>query len=186
MPWPVYKLDFYKFVLPLESLVTRLKFCKFDLDCNFNEFLNKLRSLSFKYFHSFKSFKIFSSVFNKNDVMLLKKLSSDKTVIVCKPDKGRGVVLLDKDMYLSKMNELISDASKFEKLCDPVDRYTVRMEDKVNRLLRKLKYCDAISDVVYKSLYVSGASPGILYGLPKIHKPDFSSKFQFRPIFFQL
>ena len=81
--------------------------------------------------------------------MLLKKLSSDKTVIVCKPDKGRGVVLFDKDMYLSKMNELISDASKFEKLCDPVDRYTVRMEDKVNRLLRKLKDCDAISDIVY-------------------------------------
>ena len=57
------------------------------------------------------------------------------------------------------------------------------MEDKVNRLLRKLKDCDAISDVVYKNLYVSGASPGILYGLPKIHKPDFSGKFQFRPIF---
>ena len=81
------------------------------------------------------------------------------------------------------MNELISDASKFEKLCDPVDRYTVRMEDKFNRLLRKLKDCDAISDLVYESLYVFGASPGILYGLPKIHKPDFSSKFQFRPIF---
>ena len=94
------------------------------------------------------------------------------------------MVLLDKDMYLSKMNKLVSDASKFEKLCDPVDRYTVRMENKVNRLLRKLEDCDAISDVVYKSLYVSGAFLGILYDLPKIHKPEFSSKFQFRPIFF--
>ena len=53
-----------------------------------------------------------TSVFNKKDVMLLKKLSSDKTVIVCKPDKGIGVVLLDKYMYLSKMNKLVSDASK--------------------------------------------------------------------------
>ena len=51
------------------------------------------------------------------------------------------MVLLDKDMYLSKMNELVSDASKFEKLCDPVDRYTVRMEYKVNHLLKKLKDC---------------------------------------------
>ena len=67
-------------------------------------------------------------------------------------------------------------------LSDLVDRYTARMEDKVNWLLKKLKECDAISDV-YKSLYVSGASPGILHGLPKIHKPEFSNKFQFRPIF---
>ena len=50
---------------------------------------------------------------------------------------------------------------QYEKLCDPVDRYTVRMEYKVNRFLKKLKDCDAISYVVYKSLYVSGASPGI-------------------------
>ena len=29
----------------------------------------------------------------------------------------------------------------------------------------------------------SGSAPGILYGLPKVHKVDFSTKFQFRPIF---
>ena len=33
------------------------------------------------------------------------------------------------------------------------------------------------------SLFSSGSAPGILYGLPKIHRPDFVSKFQFRPIF---
>lgn len=32
-------------------------------------------------------------------------------------------------------------------------------------------------------IYVSGSSPGILYGLPKIHKSDFSEKNQMRPIF---
>ena len=36
---------------------------------------------------------------------------------------------------------------------------------------------------ILTSLFSSGSAPGILYGLPKIHKPDFASKFQFRPIF---
>ena len=40
-----------------------------------------------------------------------------------------------------------------------------------------------ISDTQYNSLYVSGSGPGVLYGLPKIHKTDFKEKFQFRPIF---
>ena len=40
-----------------------------------------------------------------------------------------------------------------------------------------------ISDDIYNKLRASGSSPGILYGLPKIHKPDFATKFQFRPIF---
>ena len=30
---------------------------------------------------------------------------------------------------------------------------------------------------------MTGSSPGVLYGLPKIHKLDFRDKFQFRPIF---
>ena len=36
---------------------------------------------------------------------------------------------------------------------------------------------------MYKDLRATGSAPGILYGLPKIHKKDFSSKFQHRPIF---
>ena len=34
-----------------------------------------------------------------------------------------------------------------------------------------------------KQLFATGSTPGISYGLPKIHKSDFSTKFQFRPLF---
>ena len=40
-----------------------------------------------------------------------------------------------------------------------------------------------LSDETYKHLFVSGSGPGILYGLPKIHKPNFCTEFPFRPIF---
>ena len=60
---PVYKIDFYKYFLPIESLIARMKFLNFDSGVDFSEFLNKLHSLSFKHYHSFNPFKVFSSVF---------------------------------------------------------------------------------------------------------------------------
>ena len=64
-----------------------------------------------------------------------------------------------------------------------MEKFTLRVEDKINRFLLKLKNLKKIPSEVYDKLRSTGSSPGILYGLPKIHKPDFSSKFQFRPIF---
>ena len=99
---PVYKINFFQYFLKLESFADRVR----KLPCNpvsFREFINKLHALSFKYFYNFKSCKIFSSIFAKADVNALKLLSTDKSIIVCNPDKGRGVVIVDKDVYVSKM-----------------------------------------------------------------------------------
>lgn len=180
---PIYKVDFYKYFLSFESLVSRIKSLNLDKTADFPEFMNQLHSLSFKYFYNFKSYKVFSAVFSKQDLTSLKQLASNKDIIVCKPDKGRGVVILDKETYISKMVSLISDRSKFELVSDSLFKYTMKIEDKINNFLRKLKNMNILSDNVYRSLYCSGSAPGILYGLPKIHKPDFASKFQFRPIF---
>jgi hypothetical protein len=81
------------------------------------------------------------------------------------------------------MSSILSDHSKFAKLTEPVHKFTMRIEDKINNFLRKLKKLKHITDAVYDHLHVSGSGPGILYGLPKIHKIDFRTKFQFRPIF---
>ena len=64
---------------------------------------------------------------------------------------------------------------------EPISKYVLKIEDKINNFLRKIK--TAIGEDLYKKFYVSGSGPGILYSLSKIHKPDFASKFQFRPIF---
>ena len=173
------KLIFFQYFLKLESLVDRVR----KLPCNpvsFREFINKLHALSFKYFYNFKSCKKISSIFTKADVNALKLLSTDKSIIVCKPDKGRGVVIVDKDVYVSKMCNIIADRSKFTPVFDPIDSYTRKMEDKVNIFLRKIKDCFSEN---YKFFTASGSAPGILYGLPKVHKVNFSTKFQFRPIF---
>ena len=43
------------------------------------------------------------------------------------------------------------------------------MEDRINNYIRYLKNQGIY---LYNSLYTSGTHPGLLYGLPKIHKPD--------------
>ena len=69
------------------------------------------------------------------------------------------------------MTTIISDCSKFCKLTH-FDAFltTLRLEDKVNRFLSKIKKLGIISDQIYKDLYSTVTSPGTLYGLPKIHE----------------
>ena len=81
------------------------------------------------------------------------------------------------------MIDLISDRTKFENISISIKKYTLKIEYKINIFLRKLKDENIISSETYSKFYTTGSSPGILYGLPKIHKPDFCSMFQFRPIF---
>ena len=64
------------------------------------------------------------------------KPSKNKDIAITKPDKGNGVVILDRKLYDNAIQELISDTSKFEKLDeDP----TLKHEASLQRFLRKLK-----------------------------------------------
>ena len=69
------------------------------------------------------------------------------------------------------MMEIISDKTKFTEIKD-VDPllYSLRSEDKINNKVRNLKKLGVIDDGIASTLTVSGSSPGILYGLPKVHK----------------
>ena len=95
-----------------------------------------------------------------------------------KPDKGNGVVILDKHDYDKKMDEILSDKSKFELLNDDAINITLRRENQVKALLKKLKTNNCINDRTHNELYPTGTRIGILYGLPKIHK----SSIPLRPI----
>ena len=177
---PVFKLDFFKYFLCFERLVN----CSKKFQCtNFTEFTECIRNISVKYFHNFKPYKVFSAIIDKSDISLLKQFALNKNIIVSRPDKGRGVVIINKCDYISSMLKIISDTTKFKVINDNINVYSLKIEDQVNRFLLKLKKLNLISDDNYNKLHVSGSGPGVLYGLPKIHKVDFASKFQFRPIF---
>ena len=47
---------------------------------------------------------------------VLQNLRKNKDIIIMKPDKGNGVVILDRKLYNNAIEEMIRDTSKFEKL----------------------------------------------------------------------
>ncbi|CAF3796416.1 unnamed protein product [Rotaria socialis] len=100
---------------------------------------------------------------------ILGKLKQDKSIIVIRPDKGRGIVLLNKGEYLSKIHVILNDSSKFKCLSDDP---TITRETKLTKLLNRLHDEGHISDQFWVMAKPTGSIPGRLYGLPKTHKKD--------------
>ena len=167
---PVWRLNFFNYFLCFEKVIFAISSLPLPSRFKFQEVKQRLRTIAYNYYHGFKSSKVFSSVFSKNDISLLRDFASDDSIIVTRPDKGRGVVILDKDDYKKKVTDILSDSSKFGLVKEPIHKILLQVEDKVNRLLAKLKKAAMITPDVYNELYVSGSTPGILYGLPKVHK----------------
>ena len=67
---------------------------------------------------------------------ILWNLRKNKDMVITKPDKGNGFVILDRKLYNNAIQDIISDTSKFEKLSeDP----TLKREVSLQRFWRKLK-----------------------------------------------
>ena len=86
---------------------------------------------------------------------------------VLQPDKGNGVVVMDKVEYSRKLDQILSDKTKFVELaCDP----TADLESKLNNFLYNLKRTGKIDESTFHRIRSVGACPGRIYGLPKTHK----------------
>ena len=89
--------------------------------------------------------------------------------MITKPDKGRGVVVMDRIDYLRKMYTIIDDPATFR----AIDTDTPMMnEDRLTRILGDLKKEEFISEAEYSLARPVGAMSARLYGLPKLHKKD--------------
>ena len=176
---PLFKLDFVKYFFNFENLISIVKIKNVLNELTFKNFTKEVQNLSYKYYYNFKHYKIFNAVFTKKNIFDLKNLAKNKSIIVCKPDKGRGVVILNKADYLSKIYRILSDNTKFTLVSDDIFKTILKVEDKINRFLSKLKKLNVISSDLYSKLFISGSNPGILYGLPKTHKAGVP----IRPIF---
>ena len=132
-----------------------------------------LQNISHKLYYNFKPHKVFSPLFSKSDIKVLKDLAKDQDIIICKPDKGRGIVILNKNDYKEKMQAILSDSSKFVEVKDvtPIIS-TLRAEGRLNATVNKLKNNSVIDQTLASKLTTSGSFPGVMYGLPKVHKPN--------------
>ena len=67
-----------------------------------------------------------------------------------------GVVILDRKIYDSTIQEIISDTSKFENLNEDPN---LKREPSLQRFLRKLKQKRFFNEIEYDKLYPSGSAP---------------------------
>ena len=101
-------------------------------------------------------------------------------MIIVRPDKGNGVVILEKENYLKGMHALINDKTKFKLLEHDL---TEKREGQLQRYLLELKKKGFFTNEDYKDIYPNGSQPSRMYGLPKLHKNFDSDNIpKFRPI----
>ena len=96
------------------------------------------------------------------------------------------VAIVDKAGYLDKMENLLNDTRKFEKINlqnDGILNFAVNQEKSVDNIFKKLVATNNISEETRKSLKPVGTRPGIMYGLCKVHKNIIDNFPPFRPIF---
>ena len=93
---------------------------------------------------------------------MVETLSKNSRIVIMKQDKGRGVVPMDRAVYLEKCWDIL-DTNQFTKLSrDP----TKKTEGKIQRVLRKIKR--SFSGQEYSTIYPTGSCPGKCTA--KVHK----------------
>ena len=114
----------------------------------FGEVKTKISNLAHSYVNSYK--RTFHAL---RKYRILKRLANNKDIVILRPEKGRGTVILNRGDYIKKLSDNISDTSKFKKLsADP----TLLRDGQLQRFLRKLKNKKIFTKKVYDIIYSFG------------------------------
>ena len=109
----------------------------------------------------------------KDHLEALHELRRNKDIIITRPDKGAGTVIMNREDYIDKMMTILEDRSKFQWLgnCDDNDKTGLQERALQAFLLRQCKEGE-ISQEIYERIRPSGSVRPRMYGLPKVHKAD--------------
>ena len=138
-------------------------------------------------FSSFNSYNKNSGPLNltKEEFASLESLSKSNSNQIQKSDQWNSIVIVNKDDYVQKMQNILSDFSKFSEICIAKEihvNFSINIGKQITDLLKQLNDSEVISDTEYKKLKPRGSRFGILYGLCKIHKSLIDNCPPFRPI----
>ena len=184
---PPRKLKYGEYLATFECLAREVKHIPIDESCSFDRdtFLSKLSSLALSSFYNYNSVLHRSNLnITIEEKRALLNLSKNEQIIVTKPDKGRGVVILNRSDYFQKVQSIFADTSKFKMVTNrDVYKQSQYVEDRLTRYLLDLKNGRYISMDLYNQLRPNGTHVGKAYGLPKTHKSGVNKDtITFRPI----
>ena len=89
--------------------------------------------------------------------LILWQLAGNKDIIVCKPEKGGDVVISDSSKYSLKIEEILSDCTKFVQT--KINTIFFRYQDNVSRFGDKPYNCSSIDDDGKNNIVNSGSTP---------------------------
>ena len=114
-----------------------------------------------------------------NDKKKIKTLQNlREKCMILKPDKGQGIVLINKTDYYSSLERLFCDKTKFQVLeNDP----TLTNHKTIQTYIQTLFKRGEITEKEKKEMIPKASQVGRAHGLPKIHKP-YNTLLSFRPI----
>ena len=135
---------------------------------NAEDFKSTLVDSCFQYQRQYKHSR---SILKQRHRNALKELKTNRSIILSKPDKGSGIVILNKSDYVSKVESCLSDRTKFQSLSTNKDE-TDKVEKQLTYCLKQLLTEGYISGTTYEELRPTGSTIPRLYGLPKIHKDN--------------
>ena len=92
--------------------------------------------------------------------------------MIQKADKGNTIVLLHRISYISAIEEILNDHTKFSNLDIRAGKeinYKTNLEKRISSDLKLLKDKEIIDKATYKDIKPVGSRSGVLYGLGKVH-----------------
>ena len=104
------------------------------------------------------------------EIAAIKELKRNKEVIISRPDKGNGVVIMNRAEYVDKMNVILADDSKFERIGGTETHDHTLQQDRALQafLLRAVNAGHIRRDVYDRIRPVGSTRPG-MYGILKLH-----------------
>jgi len=160
----------------LEYIAATENLCKSLEDCEYNESMEKAQKIRNIVIHHMKKglgMKIKENL-SSDDKKLIQKIISDPSIVICPVDKGKAIVIEDRDTYLSKMQQQIDDGDYIlEK------RKEKTLLDRLHKkLIKQLRIMEVdLDDFKEKRKYlVSAPVLGHMYLLIKVHKKNFPGR----------
>ena len=160
----------------LEYIAATENLCQSLEECGDDESIEKaqtIRNIVLNHIRKGVGMKIKENL-SAEDTKILQDLMSDTSIIICPADKGKAIVIEDKDTYLAKMQQQIDEGDyKLEK------RKEKTLLDKLHKkLLNQLKNMKIdMNDFKEKRKYlVSAPVLGHMYLLIKVHKKNFPGR----------
>ena len=137
---------------------------------------------------SYRSFSNDQSPFENltaSEFKVLRHLSKNTNIVIQKEDNGKTIVTLDNISYISAIEEILNDHTKFSNLDIPAGKeinYITNLEKRITSNLKLLKDKEIIDKATYKNIKPVGSKPGLLYGLGKVHQETKNGLPPFHPI----